>query len=45
MKKQKRKLVISPPPIHEHYNEETQRAELCDRVVCPFGFVGISDTN
>lgn len=30
-----------PPPIHSHYSEETQRAELCGRVVCPYGFVGI----
>lgn len=33
---------VAPPPIHTHYSEETQRAELCGRVVCPFGYVGIT---
>lgn len=33
---------VGPPPIHEHYNEKTDRAELCGRVVCPEGFIGIS---
>lgn len=32
---------IVPAPIHEHYNEERQRAELCGRVFCPYGYVGI----
>lgn len=36
------KVEITPPPIHSHYNEEMQRSELCGRVVCPKGFVGLS---
>lgn len=35
-------FMAEPPPIHSHYSEETQRAELCGRVVCPFGYVGIT---
>lgn len=34
-------IKVGSPPIHTHYNEETGHAELCGRVVCPFGFVGI----
>lgn len=37
-----KKIVVSSPPIHKHYSEETQMGEVCDRVFCPYGFVGIS---
>lgn len=32
---------ITTPPIHQHYNSQTDMAELCGRVFCPHGFVGI----
>lgn len=37
-----KEIEVGVPPVHEHYNEETDRAELCGFVVCPYGFVGIS---
>lgn len=36
-----KELKVVPPPIHEHYNEETDQSELCGYVFCPYGFVGI----
>lgn len=36
------KVKIVPPPIHEHYDEKTDRAELCGKVFCPHGFVGVT---
>lgn len=35
------KIEVGPPPIHTHYSEQMQRDELCGRVVCPEGFVGV----
>ena len=35
-------VEVGPPPIHEHYNPETDRSELCGHVFCPHGFVGLS---
>lgn len=32
---------VGPPPIHKHYDPETQNGEVCDKVFCPHGFVGI----
>lgn len=34
-------VKITTPPIHTHYNSDTQRSELCGRVFCPEGFVGV----
>lgn len=33
--------VITTPPLHTHYDEQTQRRELCGRVFCPYGYVGV----
>ena len=38
-------MEITPPPIHTHYNEHTEQAEPCGRVICPFGFVGIKKSD
>lgn len=35
-------VTVMVPPIHTHYNEELQQRELCERVVCPYGFIGSS---
>ncbi len=34
-------VKITTPPIHTHYNSDTGLSELCGRVFCPEGFVGI----
>ena len=36
-----KKIKITTPSIHSHYNEEKCMSELCGRVVCPFGFLGV----
>jgi len=36
-----REIKVSSPPIHTHFNEENEQAELCNHVFCPKGFVGI----
>lgn len=42
---QKKQVKVGPPPVHTHYNEENQKSELCGRVFCPQGFVGITVSN
>lgn len=42
MKENNQEITVGPPPIHTHYNEQMQRDELCGRVFCPHGFIGIS---
>jgi hypothetical protein len=32
---------MTTPPIHQHYDPETDLAKLCGHVFCPHGFVGI----
>ena len=32
---------ITTPPIHTHYSSDTGKDEVCGRVFCPNGFVGI----
>lgn len=36
-----KKIKITTPPIHSHYNEKNGTSELCGHVVCPFGFLGV----
>lgn len=45
MKEEDKQVKVTTPPIHEHYNSETDEMELCGHVFCPYGYVGIEVVN